>query len=85
MAGEIALENAGRFAGGLAFGDAAGDVGAGRRVVLAAVQDDGSARLSWRSPPRLSRWRIVQPLDAGKGATAGESGEGGFGADAITV
>ena len=27
------------------------------------------ARLSWRSPPRLSRWRIVCPLEAGSGAT----------------
>ena len=27
------------------------------------------ARLSWRSPPRLSRCRIVWPLEAGKGAT----------------
>ena len=29
----------------------------------------GRARLSWRSPPRLSRCRIVWPLDAGSGAT----------------
>jgi hypothetical protein len=28
-----------------------------------------SARLSWRSPPRLSRCRIVWPLEAGTGAT----------------
>ena len=27
------------------------------------------ARLSWRSPPRLRRWRVVLPLDAGTGAT----------------
>src|SRR6266568_853251 len=27
------------------------------------------ARLSWRSPPRLSRCRIVWPLEAGTGAT----------------
>ena len=27
------------------------------------------ARLSWRSPPRLRRWRIVWPLEAGSGAT----------------
>jgi hypothetical protein len=25
--------------------------------------------LSWRSPPRLSRRRVVSPLDAGSGAT----------------
>src|SRR5438552_13613579 len=27
------------------------------------------ARLSWRSPPRLSRCRVVLPLEAGTGAT----------------
>src|SRR3989304_3412734 len=27
------------------------------------------ARLSWRSPPRLSRWRVVWPDDAGRGQT----------------
>ena len=27
------------------------------------------ARLSWRSPPRLRRWRVVWPLEAGSGAT----------------
>ena len=27
------------------------------------------ARLSWRSPPRLRRWRMVRPLEAGSGAT----------------
>ena len=27
------------------------------------------ARLSWRSPPRLRRWRVVRPLEAGSGAT----------------
>src|SRR6266508_2609032 len=28
-----------------------------------------SARLSWRSPPRFSRWRTTRPLDASTGAT----------------
>jgi hypothetical protein len=41
VACEVALEDAGRVAGRLAFGDAAGDVVAGRGVVLAAVQDHG--------------------------------------------
>jgi hypothetical protein len=26
------------------------------------------ARLSWRSPERLRRWRVVSPEDAGMGA-----------------
>lgn len=29
-----------------------------------------SARLAWRSPPRLSRWRSVRPEEAGTGAAA---------------
>ena len=41
MAGEVALEEAGGFAVGFAFGDAAGDVVLGCWVVLAAVEDDG--------------------------------------------
>ena len=41
MAGEVALEEAGRLAAGLAFGEALGDVVLGRFVVLAAVEDDG--------------------------------------------
>lgn len=28
-----------------------------------------SAALAWRSPPRLSRWRVVRPEDAWTGAT----------------
>src|SRR3954447_24720167 len=34
------------------------------------------ARLSWRSPPRLSRWRIVWPLEAGSGATPARRAKG---------
>jgi hypothetical protein len=41
VAGEVALEDPCSVAAGLAFGDAAGDVVAGRWVVLAAVEDDG--------------------------------------------
>jgi hypothetical protein len=41
VAGEVALEDAGCFAGGFAFGDAAGDVVAGRGIVLSSVEDDG--------------------------------------------
>ena len=40
-----------------------------------------SARLSWRSPPRLSRCRAVCPDEAGIGRNPGEPREGGFGAD----
>ena len=44
VAGEVALEDAGRFACAFTLGDAAGDVVACRRVVLAAVEDDGVER-----------------------------------------
>jgi hypothetical protein len=43
MAGEVALDESRRFAAASAFGDAAGDVVAGCRVVLSAVQRDPSA------------------------------------------
>jgi hypothetical protein len=41
VAGEVALEDAGCFAGRLVFCDTARDVAAGRWVVVAAVEDDG--------------------------------------------
>jgi hypothetical protein len=41
VAGEVALEEACCVAACLAFGDSFGDVVLGRRVVLAAVEDDG--------------------------------------------
>ena len=41
VAGEVALEQTDGVACALAFADAAGDVVAGRGVVLAAVEDDG--------------------------------------------
>jgi len=40
VAGEVALEEAGGFAGRLAFGYTACDVAAGRGVVLSAMKDD---------------------------------------------
>lgn len=43
------------------------------------------ARLSCRSPPRLSRCRLVWPLLAGIGLAPGEFGEGGVGADPAGV
>ena len=44
VAGEVALEDARRFTRCLPLGDAARDVVAGRRVVLAPMQDDGVER-----------------------------------------
>ena len=36
--------------------------------------------MAWRSPPRLSRWRLVLPLEAGQDrGNPAQSGEGGFG------
>ncbi|MEJ7655399.1 MAG: hypothetical protein WKH64_19725 [Chloroflexia bacterium] len=70
MAGEVALEQSSGVALRLALGDPLSDVVLGGRVVLAAVQDDRvEARLSCRSPPRLSRCRLVWPLEAGIRAT----------------
>lgn len=69
MSGEVAFEAADRFAGCLAFGFLAVEVGAGRGVggaLTSAIVC--SARLSWRSPPRGSRCRIVLPDEAGIGA-----------------
>jgi hypothetical protein len=45
VAGEVALEEPGGVAAAFAFGDAAGDVVAGCRVVLAAVEDQRVQRL----------------------------------------
>ena len=41
VAGEVALEEADGVAGGLSFGDAAGDVLLGGWVVQPSVEDDG--------------------------------------------
>jgi hypothetical protein len=43
------------------------------------------ARLRARSPPWLSRWRMVCPLEASIGGGRGECGEGGIGAAAPGV
>lgn len=43
------------------------------------------ALFSARSPPRLSRWRVVWPLEAWNRAGAGELGEGGVAAAASGV
>ena len=44
-----------------------------------------SARLSCRSPPRLSRCRVVWPLEAGIGAVPARRAKACFGADATLV
>ena len=70
VAGEVALEAADRFAGGLALCAAAGDVVAGRLRQRARVTITRcSAALIWRLPPWSSRWRRVFPELAGIGAT----------------
>ena len=86
MAGEVALEDARCVAGCLAFGDAAGDVVAGRRVVLAAVKDDGVERaveLAVAAAAEAMPDRLA--TRGGQGCDACETGEGGLGADATSV
>jgi hypothetical protein len=41
--------------------------------------------LACRSPPRLSRWRLVFPLEAGIGETPHKAAKGGFGAEPAGV
>ena len=85
MAGEVALEEAGGVAAALAFGDASGDVVLGGRVVLAAVEDDGvQGPVELAVAAAAEPVPVVWPLEAGTG-DAGESCEGGFGADAAVV
>ena len=86
MAGEVALEDPGRVSCALALGDAAGDVGAGRSIVLAAVQDDGVQR-----SVELAVAAAAEPMadrlaaGGGQGCDARESGEGSLGADATAM
>ena len=44
-----------------------------------------SAELSWRSPPRFNRCRVVLPLLAGDRVRAGQGGEGPFVAQPVWV
>jgi hypothetical protein len=70
VAGEVALETADGFAGGLAFAAATLDVVLGRGWQRARVtMTRCSAALIWRLPPWSSRWRCVLPELAGIGAT----------------
>jgi len=66
---DVALQAASDFAVASAFGASAGGVGAGGGVVAhAAAHGDveGAVELS---VARESRWRVVLPEDAGRGAT----------------
>jgi hypothetical protein len=86
VAGEVALEAAGRFAGCFAFVVAAFDVGDGGGVVLAAVEDDcveGAVEVAVAA----SVESVADGLAAGGGdrCGAGEAGEGGFVSDAAWV
>ena len=84
MAGEVALEAADRFAGGLAFAAAAGDVVAGRRVAAGAGDDHAVKR-----GVDLAVAALVEPLAlrvAGAGGDrrdAGGAGELGRGGEAL--
>ena len=86
MAREVALEDPGGVARALAFGDAASDVVAGRRVVLATMKDDrvqGAVELAIAAAAEPVADRLA--ARGWQGCDAGEACEGGFGADAIAV
>jgi hypothetical protein len=86
VAGEVALEQSGGVAAGLALGDPSSDVVLGGGVVLAAVQDDRV-----ESAVELAVAAAAEPvpgrLAAGGGdrRDAGEAGEGGLGAQPAVV
>lgn len=86
MAREVALQQPGRFAAALAFGDASLDVGLCRGVVLTSLQDDrvqGAVELAITAAAESVPDRLA--AGGGHGRDAGEAGEGGFGADAAWV
>jgi hypothetical protein len=86
VAGEVALEEACCVAAALSFGYAAGDVVAGCRVVLGAVEDDGV-----ECAVELAVAAAAEPVPSGLAATgrdrgdAGEAGEAGLRADPAGV
>jgi hypothetical protein len=86
VAGEVALERPGGVATAFAFGDAAGDVVLRSGVVLASVEDHGV-----QGAVELAVAATTEPMPIGLSARggdrcdAGESCEGGFGADASVV
>jgi hypothetical protein len=86
VAGEVALEQAGGVAAGLAFGDPSGDVVRGRCVVLATVQDD-RVKCAVELPVAAAAQsvRLCLPARGGERGDAGETGKAGFGAEAAVV
>ena len=69
LAGDGAGEAAADLTLALALGGAAGGVDLGRLVVAwRIITMVCNARLSWRSPPRFSRWRTTWPEEASTGA-----------------
>jgi hypothetical protein len=86
VASEVALEDAGGVACAFALCNAASDVVACRRVVLAAVEDDGvqgAVELAVAAAAEAVADRLA--ARGGQWCDAGEAGEGGFGADAVMV
>ena len=82
MAGEVALEQSGGVASGLAFGDPSCDVVLGRGVVLAAVQDNRVQR-AVELPVAAAAEPVAGGLATGSRdrRDAGQSREGGLGAE----
>jgi hypothetical protein len=86
VAGEVALEQTDGVACALAFADAAGDVVAGCRVVLAAVEDhrvQGAVELAVATAAEAVPDRLT--ARGGQRGDAGETGKAGFRADAVVV
>jgi hypothetical protein len=86
VAGEVALEDPGRVAGAFTFGDPAGDVVACRRVVLAAVEDDGvqgAVELAVAAAAEAVADRLA--ARGRQWCDAGEAGEAGFRAEPVAV
>jgi hypothetical protein len=86
VAGEVALEQPRGLASALALGDAAGDVVAGRRIVLAAMEHDRVQR-----PIELAVTAAAEPVAGGLAAGRGdrrdarEACEARFGAEPAAV
>jgi hypothetical protein len=86
VAREVALEESSRFAATLAFGDASLDARLCPGVVLTSLEDDrvhGAVELATAAAAESVSDRLA--AECGHGCDAGESEEGGFGADAAGV
>jgi hypothetical protein len=85
-AGEVALDAAADFAGGFAFGGAAGCVGDGGRVVAEPAQGDGvQGAVGGAVAVGVEAVAVGAAGGGGDGCGAGEGGEGGFGAEPAGV